>query len=124
MDDTPTPIVTSKQFTAAMLESARLHTDDRWALARTRSGEQPTWLAGFDADQPVWVLKSDEAAIYDHAGVEDARARCTALPDLDDVLYAVCHLKNDDRERLNLPLDNAFMVGMTPSSRGRSEQNG
>ena len=98
MNDTPAPIASFKQFTAAMLESARLHTDDRWAVARTRSGEQPTWLAGFDADQPVWVPKVDEAAIYDREGAEGARLCCTGLPDLDDVLYAVCHLQDDDRE--------------------------
>lgn len=94
MDDTPAPIATIDQFTAAMLESARLHTDDRWAVARTRSGEQPTWLAGFDADRAVWVPKVEEAAIYDRESAEGARLRCTGLPDLNDALYAVCHLKD------------------------------
>lgn len=72
--------------------------DDRWTLARTRAGERPTWLAGFGADQPVWVPKSDGAAIYDHVGVEKERLRCSSLPDLDNVLYAVWHLKGDDRD--------------------------
>lgn len=92
MDDTPAPITTIEQFTTAMLESARVHTDDRWAVARTRSGEKPTWLAGFDGDRPMWVPKIEDAAIYDRGGAEEARLRCTGLSDLDDTLYAVCHL--------------------------------
>ncbi len=70
--------------------------DAQWVLARTRSGEQNTWLAGFDKSAPVWVASVDEAAAYDREGAEAARLRCTDLPDHDDILYAVCHLKTDD----------------------------
>ena len=93
MNDTPARITTVEQFTAAMLESAHLHTDDCWAIARTRSGDQPTWLTGFDGDRPMWVPTIEDAAIYDRGDAEAARLRCTGLPDLDDTLYAVCHLK-------------------------------
>ena len=70
--------------------------DAQWVLARTRSGEQQAWLAGFDESDPVWVASVDKAAAYDREGVEAARLRCTDLPDYNDVLYAVCHLKTDD----------------------------
>ncbi|MEG8055364.1 hypothetical protein QP185_22520 [Sphingomonas aerolata] len=95
MDDAPRP-VTVEQFTEAMLESGRLHTDIGWVLARTRTGEQPTWLTGFDEDRPVWTASIDEAAVYDRDGAELKRRRCTDAPDYDDVLYAVCHLKADE----------------------------
>lgn len=103
MDDTPAPITTFEQFTAAMLESARFHPNDRWIVARTRSGERPTWLAGFEVDRAMWVPDAGEAAIYDHEGAEGARLRCSDLPDRGDVLYAVCRLKDGDRERLDAP---------------------
>jgi len=93
MDDAPQP-VTVEQFTAAMLESGRLHTDMGWVLARARPGEQPTWLTGFDEDNPVWAESMDEAAVYDRDGAELKRRRCTDAPDYDDVLYAVCQLKD------------------------------
>lgn len=96
MNAAPAPITTIEQFTTTMLESARLHTDDRWAVARTRSGEQPTWLAGFDGNRPMWVPKIEDAAIYDRGGVEGAILGCTGLPDLDDTLYAACHLKGEN----------------------------
>ena len=96
MGKASTAITNVDQFTAAMLESARDHPNDRWVVARTRSSERPTWLAGFDAAQPVWVLKVEEAAIYDRKGAEGVRLRCTGLPDLDDVLYAVCQLMGDN----------------------------
>jgi len=67
--------------------------DEQWVLARTRSGEQEAWLARFDDDNPVWVESVDKAATYHREGAEAARLRCTDLPDHDDVLYAVCHLK-------------------------------
>lgn len=67
--------------------------DVQWVLARTRSGEQQAWLAGFDESNPVWVPSINEAAAYDREGAEAARLLCTDLPDHDDVLYAVCHLK-------------------------------
>ena len=67
--------------------------EDRWAVARTNSNEQPIWLARFDANQPVWVASIDEAAIYGHHDADRVRLRCTNMPDLDDVLYAVCRLK-------------------------------
>ena len=70
--------------------------DAQWFLARTRSGEQQTWLAGFDESDPVWVASVDEAVAYNREGAETARLRCTDLPDYNDVLYAVCHLKTDD----------------------------
>ena len=70
--------------------------DAQWFFARTRSGEQQTWLAGFDESDPIWVANVSEAAAYDRDGAEAARLRCTDLPDHDDVLYAVCHLKTDD----------------------------
>lgn len=70
--------------------------DTQWVLARTRSGEQETWLAGFDHDSPVWVQSVDKAMTYHREGVEAARLRCTELPDHDDILYAVCHLKADE----------------------------
>jgi len=92
MDDAPRP-VTVEQFTAAMLESGRLHTDMGWVVARTRSGEQPTWLTGFDEDNPVWAASMNEAAVYDRDGAELKRRRCTDAPDYDDVLYALCNLK-------------------------------
>jgi hypothetical protein len=92
MNDASRP-VTVEQFTAAMLESGRLHTDMGWVLARTRSGEQIVWLAGFDDASPVWVESADKAVAYHREGAEAARRRCTDLPDHDDVLYAVCHLK-------------------------------
>lgn len=95
MDDAPRP-VTVEQFTAAMLESGRLHTGEGWVLARTRSGEQVVWLAGFDEASPVWVGSTDKAVAYDREGAEAARLRCTDLPDHNDVLYAVCHLKADE----------------------------
>lgn len=95
MDDAPRP-VTVEQFTAAMPESDRLHTDMGWVLARTRSGEQVVWLAGFDEARPVWVESANKAVAYHREGAEAARLRCTGLPDHDDVLYAVCHLKADE----------------------------
>jgi len=67
--------------------------DAQWFLARTKSGERPAWLAGFYESYPVWVVNVDEAMAYDREGAEAARLRCTNLPDDDDVLYAVCHLK-------------------------------
>jgi protein involved in temperature-dependent protein secretion len=70
--------------------------DAQWVLARTRSGEQQAWLAGFGESNPVWVASIDEALAYDREGAEAARLRCTDLPDHNDVLYAVCHLKTDD----------------------------
>jgi len=70
--------------------------DAQWFLARTRSGEQQAWLAGFDESHPIWVASVGEAAAYDRAGAEAARLRCTDLVDHDDVLYAVCHLKTED----------------------------
>lgn len=70
--------------------------DAQWVLARTRSGEQQAWLAGFDESDPVWVASIDEAETYNREGAEAARLRCIDLPDDDDVLYAVCHLKADD----------------------------
>ena len=70
--------------------------DAQWFLARTRSGEQQTWLAGFDENGPVWVASVDKAVASDREEAEAARLRCTDLPDHDDVLYAVCHLKTDD----------------------------
>lgn len=70
--------------------------EDRWAVARTNSNEQPIWLARFDADQPVWVASIDEAAIYGHHDADRARLRCTNMLDLDDVLYAVCRLKRSE----------------------------
>ncbi|MEG8055355.1 hypothetical protein QP185_22475 [Sphingomonas aerolata] len=82
MDDAPRP-VTVEQFTEAMLESGRLHTDIGWVLARTRTGEQPTWLTGFDEDRPVWTASIDEAAVYDRDGAElkggDALTRPTTM---------------------------------------------
>jgi hypothetical protein len=78
--------------------------DAQWALARARSGEPQTWLAGFDENSPVWVESVDEALTCHREGAEAARLRCTALPDHDDVLYAVCHLKADGkapRQRLS-----------------------
>lgn len=80
-----------------MRESARPHEEDCWVVACTNSNERPIWLAGFDADQPVWVASIDEAAIYGHHDADRARLRCTNMPDLDDVLYAVCHSKDGDR---------------------------
>jgi len=70
--------------------------DEKWVLARTRSGEQQAWLAGFNESDPVWVTSVDEAVPYDRGGAEAARLRCTALPDHDDVIYAVCHFKAKD----------------------------
>lgn len=70
--------------------------DGYWVLGRTRAGDQQAWLAGFDESNPAWVPSIDEAAAYDREGAEAARLRCTDLPDHDDVLYAVCHLKGDD----------------------------
>jgi len=70
--------------------------DAQWVLARTRSGEQLAWLAGFEGNSPVWVASVDNAVIYQREGAEAARLRCTDLPDHDDVLYAVCHLKADE----------------------------
>lgn len=67
--------------------------DAQWVLARSRSGEQQAWLAGFDKSDPVWVASVDKAVAYDREGAEAARLRCTDLPDHDDVLYAVCHLE-------------------------------
>jgi len=69
--------------------------DGYWVLARTRSGEQQAWLAGFAESNPVWVANINEAVAYDREAAETARLRCTDLPDHDDVLYAVCHLKTD-----------------------------
>lgn len=68
----------------------------RWVLGRTRIGEQWGWLTGFDENNPVWVASMDEAATYDRDGAELERRRCSDMPDYDDVLYAVCHLKTDD----------------------------
>jgi len=70
--------------------------DARWVLARTRSGEEQAWLAGFDESHPIWVAGIGEAAPYDRAGAEAARLRCTDLPDDNDVLYAICGLKTDN----------------------------
>ena len=67
--------------------------DAQWFLARTRSGEQQVWLAGFDENGPIWVASVGEAVSYDREGAEAARMRCSDLPDHDDVLYAVCHLE-------------------------------
>lgn len=67
--------------------------DERWVLARTRSGEQLAWLSGFDENDPVWVAGMDKATTYPREGAEAARLRCTDLPDHGDVLYAVCRLK-------------------------------
>lgn len=70
--------------------------DAQWFLARTRSGEEQAWLAGFGESGPVWVASVDKAVASDREGAEAARLRCTDLPDHDDVLYAVCHLKTGD----------------------------
>ena len=70
--------------------------DAQWVLARTRLGEQQAWLAGFDESGPVWVASIDKAMTSDREGTEAARLRCTDLPDHNDVLYAVCHVKTDD----------------------------
>jgi len=70
--------------------------DAQWFLARTKPGEQQAWLTGFDKGTPVWAASIDKAVAYDREGAEAARLRCTDLPDDDDVLYAVCHLKTDD----------------------------
>jgi len=95
----------------------------QWVLARTRSGEQHAWLAGFDESNPVWVASVNEALAYDREGAEAARLRCTELPDYDDVLYAVCHLKTDDNTNSNddrvKPVSN-FEVGMLNAVRGFS----
>lgn len=95
MDDAPRPF-TFEQFTTAVMASENVHTGRRWILARTRSGEQPTWLGGFAGNHPVWVASVDEAATYHHDGAEAARLRCTALPDHTDVLYGVCRFKTND----------------------------
>lgn len=97
MDDTTQPF-TVEHFTASMLESGRLHTEMYWVVARTRSGEQPTWLGGFGdraGKHPVWIASVGEAVTYDREGAEAARLRCTDLPDHEDVLYALCHLRAD-----------------------------
>jgi len=70
--------------------------DAKWVLARARPGEQEAWLAGFDDGSPVWVADIDKAVTYDREGAEAARLRCTDLPDHNDVLYAVCHLKVEE----------------------------
>ena len=70
--------------------------DAQWVLSRIRSGEQQTWLVGFDENSPVWVANIDKAVTYHREGAEAARLRCTDLPDHNDVLYAVCHLKTDE----------------------------
>jgi hypothetical protein len=70
--------------------------DAQWVLARIRSDEQHAWLAGFDGNSPVWVASVDNAVIYQRAGAEAARLRCTDQPDHYDILYAVCHLDADD----------------------------
>ncbi|EXX79535.1 hypothetical protein RirG_004620 [Rhizophagus irregularis DAOM 197198w] len=88
--DTPHPMAAFGPACSAGLR--RMNTMNDWVLARTRSGEQQAWLAGFDESDPVWVASADEAVAYDREGAEAARLRCTDLPDHDDVLYAVCHL--------------------------------
>jgi hypothetical protein len=92
--------------------------DAQWFLARTKSGEQQAWLAGFDKSGPVWVANVDEAVAYDREGAETARLRCTDLPDHDDVLYAVCHLKTGDANR-NDPVKTVsdFTADMLDSAR-------
>jgi len=98
MDDTSQPF-TFEQFTTAVMASGEANTDIQWVIARTKSGEQPTWLGGFGdraGKHPVWVASVDQAVTYHHEGAEAARMRCTALPDHTDVLYAVCRLKTND----------------------------
>ena len=94
--------------------------DAQWFLARTRSGEQQMWLAGFDESGPVWVASVDKAVASDREEAEAARLRCTDLPDHDDVLYAVCHLKTDDdtgrHDDQTKPVSN-FIDGMLDSIR-------
>jgi hypothetical protein len=97
MDDAP-QLLTVKQFTAAMLESSRHHTDMGWVVARTRLSEELAWLAGFDENKPVWTAIMDKAAIYDRDGAELARRWCTETPDHSDIFYAVCRLKDAETD--------------------------
>lgn len=89
--------MTFEQFSTAMLESAHLHTDVNWAIARTKLGLSLDWLGGFASDRPVWVPDVDGAVTYTRDDAELAVQRCTAGPDPDDVHYAVCRLREGVR---------------------------
>lgn len=97
MADPALPAMTFEQFSTAMLESAHLHTDVNWAIARTKPGNSLDWLGGFASDRPVWVPDVDEAATYTRDDAELAVQRCTVEPDPDNVHYAVCRLKKGEQ---------------------------
>ena len=100
MIDPASPAMTFEQFSAAMLESAHLHTDVNWIIARTRLDHPINWLGGFASDRPVWVPDIDGAVTYTRDDAELAVRRCTVEPNPDNVHYAVCHLKNSEQQGL------------------------